>query len=202
MLLECQWSDIRTTEIHALRHRRQRWRNATADAYSSASACGLPTMGSLVVPRRRFLRGLASLGVCAPAVVRASTLMQVSARFCDSSHMAPPWAATQDALALLQQEMERRFAETLFGSETLSAEAENSAATPRPVLAEIKITALWELRTSFGPRGSPPKSFAELPPEVRASLFRCLEPAPTQTLSRGRRGSPAPQRGANASRSI
>jgi hypothetical protein len=185
-----------------LRHRRQRWRNAIADAYSSASARGLPTMRSLVVPRRRFLRGLASLGVCVPAVVRASSLMQVSARFCGSSHTAPPWAATQDALALLQQEMERRFAEALFGAETPSAEAENSVVTRRPVLAETKITALWELRTSFGPRGSPPKSFAELPAEVRANLFRCLEPAPTQALSRGQRGFPTPQLGAGASRSI
>jgi hypothetical protein len=135
-------------------------------------------MGSLVVPRRRFLRGVASLAVFAPAVVRASSLMQVSTRFCGSSDVASPWAATQDAMALLQQEMERRFAEALFGAESLSAEAENSVVTRRPVLAETKITALWELRTSFGPRGSPPKSFAELPAEVRASLFRCLGPAP------------------------
>jgi hypothetical protein len=159
-------------------------------------------MGSFVVPRRRFLRGLASLGVYAPAVVRASSLMQVSARLCGSSPMPPPWAAAQDTLALLQQEMERRFAEALFGAETLSAEEENAIAARRPVLAEIKITALWELRTSFGPRGSPPKSLAELPAEVRAILFRCLEPAPTQGLSRGRRGLPVPQRGATAPRSI
>jgi hypothetical protein len=128
--------------------------------------------------------------------------MQVSTRFYGSSPMPPPWADAQDALALLQQEMERRFAETLFGAETLSAEEENAIVARRPILAEIKITALWELRTSFGPRGSPPKSFAELPAEVRANLFRCLEPAPTQALSRGRRGLPAPQRGASASRSI
>jgi hypothetical protein len=159
-------------------------------------------MGSLTVPRRQFLRGVASFTICAPAVVRASSLMQVSARFCGFSHMASPWAAAQDALALLQQEMERRFAETLFGAETLSAEGENSVVTRPPALAETKITALWELRTSFGPRGSPPKSFAELPAEVRANLFRCLEPAPTQGLSRGRRGFPTPQRGASPSRSI
>jgi hypothetical protein len=97
--------------------------------------------------------------------------MQVSTRFYGSSSLPPPLVATQDALALLQQEMERRFAETLFGAETLSAEEENAIAAQRPVLAEIKITALWELRTSFGPRGSPPKSFAELPAEVRANLF-------------------------------
>jgi hypothetical protein len=127
--------------------------------------------------------------------------MRVSARFCGSSDAAPPWAAAQDALALLQQEMERRFAETLFGEEILSAE-ENCIATRRPVLAETKITALWELRTWFGPRGSPPKSFAELPAEVRANLFRCLEPAPMQALSRGRHGFPAPRHGASASRSI
>jgi hypothetical protein len=159
-------------------------------------------MGSLVVPRRRFLRGLASLGVCAPAVVRASSLMQVSARFWGSPPAVPPWATTRDALALLQQEMERRFAETLFGAETLSAEGENSIAPRRPVLAETKITALWELRTSFGPRGSPPKPFAELPAEVRANLFRCLEPAPTQASGLGRRRFPAPPRDARPSRSI
>jgi hypothetical protein len=128
--------------------------------------------------------------------------MQVSARFCGSSTLPAPWAAAQDALALLQQEMERRFAEALFGAEILSAEEENAIAARRPVLAEIKITALWELRTSFGPRGAPPKSFAELPAEVRAILFQCLEPAPTQALSRGRRGLPTPQRGASAARSI
>jgi hypothetical protein len=159
-------------------------------------------MGSLVVPRRRFLRGLASLMVCAPAVVRASSLMQVSAIFCDPSQTAPPWAAAQDAMVLLQQEMERRFAEMLFGAETLSADGENSVVTRNPVLAETKITALWELRTSFGPRGSPAKSFAELPAEVRANLFRCLEPAPAQASSRRRRGFPAPHNGASASRSI
>jgi hypothetical protein len=159
-------------------------------------------MGSFVVPRRRFLKSLASLWVCAPAVVRASSLMQVSARFCGSSHAALSCAAAQDALALLQQEMERRFAETLFGEETLSAEGENFAVTRPPVLAETKITALWELRMSFGHRGSPPKSFAELPAEVRANLFRCLEPALTQASSRARRGIPAPPAGASASRSI
>src|SRR5277367_1378742 len=115
-------------------------------------------MGSLTVPRRQFLRGVASLVVCAPAVVRASNLMGVSARFCTT----PPWAATQDALALLQHEMERRFAETLFGAERLSAEAENPVLPRNPVVAEARITALWELRTGFGPRGAPPKPFEEL----------------------------------------
>ena len=127
-------------------------------------------MGSLIVPRRQFLRGLASLGVCAPAVVRASSLMGVSARFCWSSRAAPPWAASQEALALLQHEMERRFAETLFGAENLSAEAEGAVLSRSPVVAEAKITALWELRTLFGPRGSPPKALEELPAEVRAGL--------------------------------
>ena len=76
-------------------------------------------MGSLTVPRRQFLRGLASLAVCAPAVVRASSLMGISARFCWSSRAAPRWTAPQEALALLQHEMERRFTETLFGAENL-----------------------------------------------------------------------------------
>ena len=134
-------------------------------------------MGSLAIPRRRFLRGLASLAVCAPAVVRAPSLMGVSARFWGSYHATPPWAATQEALALLQHEMERRFAEMLFGAENLSAEFENSVLTRRPVIAEAKITELWELRTLFGPRGSPPRSLEELPAEARAGLFSLLEPS-------------------------
>jgi hypothetical protein len=131
---------------------------------------GMRTMGSLVAPRRQFLRGLASLAVCAPAVVRASSLMGVSARFCESYHAPPPLAVAHDALALLQHEMERRFAEMLFGAEALSAETENSVLTRSPVAAEAKITALWELRTAFGPRGLPPKPLEDLPAEVRAGL--------------------------------
>jgi hypothetical protein len=127
------------------------------------------TVGSLVAPRRQFLRGLASLAVCAPAVVHASNLMAVSARFSPSSNVSLQWP-TKDALALLQHEMERRFAETLFGAENVSAEAENSVLTRSPVVAEAKITALWELRTLFGPRGSPPKPLEDLPAEVRAGL--------------------------------
>ena len=127
-------------------------------------------MSSLIVPRRRFLQGLATFAVSAPAVVRASSLMGISARFCISARAAQPWATTQDALAWLQHEMERRFAETLFGSGSLSEEAENAGPTRSPVVAEAKITALWELRTWFGPRGSPPKPIDELPAEVQAGL--------------------------------
>ena len=127
-------------------------------------------MGSLIVPRRQFSRGLASLAVCAPAVVRAPSLMGVSARFCWSSRAAPPWTASQEALALLQHEMERRFTETLFGAENLSAEAEDRVMSQGPVVAEAKTTELWELRTLFGPRGSPPKPLEDLPAEVRAGL--------------------------------
>lgn len=127
-------------------------------------------MGSLTVPRRQFLLGLASLGVCAPAVVRAPSLMGVSARFCWSSRAAPPWTASQEALALLQHEMERRFTETLFGAENLSAEAEGYVMSQDPVVAEAKITELWQLRTLFGPRGSPPKALEDLPAEIRACL--------------------------------
>ena len=127
-------------------------------------------MGSLTVPRRQFLLGLASLGVCAPAVVRAPSLMGVSARFCWSSRAARPWTASQEALALLQHEMERRFTETLFGAENLSAEAEDYVMGQDPVVAEAKITELWQLRTLFGPRGSPPKALEDLPAEIRACL--------------------------------
>jgi hypothetical protein len=134
-------------------------------------------MSSLIVPRRRFLQGLASLVVCAPAVVHASSLMGVSARFCAFTPVGPPWANPQDALALLQHEMERRFAETLFGADSLSTEDENGAPTLSPVAAEAKMTALWQLRTWFGPRGSPPKPFEELPAEVRAGLLSMLGPS-------------------------
>ena len=127
-------------------------------------------MGSLTVPRRQFLLGFASLGVCAPAVVRAPSLMGVSARFCSSSRAARPWTASQEALALLQHEMERRFTETLFGAENLSAEAEDYVMGQDPVVAEAKITELWQLRTLFGPRGSPPKALEDLPAEIRACL--------------------------------
>jgi hypothetical protein len=124
----------------------------------------------LIAPRRRFLKGLASFAVCAPAVVRASSLMAVSVRFCEPYHATPRLAAAHETLALLQHEMERRFAETLFGAEVLSAEAESSLVARSPVVAEAKITTLWELRTLFGPRGSPPKPLEDLPAEVRAGL--------------------------------
>lgn len=134
-------------------------------------------MSSLIVPRRRFLQGLASLTVYAPAVVRASSLMSISPRYCGSAG-SPPSKATQDALALLQHEMERRFVETLFGHEGLSTEVESCVPTTRsPIVAEAKITVLWELRTWFGPRGSPPKRFEELPADVRAGLSSILEPS-------------------------
>ena len=127
-------------------------------------------MSSLIVPRREFLRGLASAAVCAPAVVRASSLMAISAKFCGSTVTIPPWASAQEALAWLQHEMERRFAETVFGQEGLLAEAEGHVPTRNPVLAEAKITALWELRTRFGPRGSPSTRLEELPADVWAGL--------------------------------
>src|SRR6516165_6616689 len=118
-------------------------------------------MSSLIVPRRGFLRGLASAAICAPAVVRASSLMAISAKFCGSTGVIPPWATPQEALAWLQHEIERRFAETLFGQEGLLAEAEGDVPTWNPVVAEAKITALWELRMRFGPRGSPPGRLEE-----------------------------------------
>ena len=151
-------------------------------------------MGSLAIPRRRFLRGLASLAVCAPAVVRAPSLMGVSARFCGSYRATPPWTTPQEALAMLQHEMERRFTETLFGAASLPAEDEYIAPIPSPVIAEAKITALWELRTLFGPRGSPPKPLEDLPAEVRAGLSSMFGACPDASSGGGRRGSPTPQR--------
>ena len=126
--------------------------------------------GSFIAPRRQFLRGLAAFAIGAPAVVRASNLMGVSVRFGELHHATPPSAAAHETLALLQHEMERRFAETLFGAEILSAEAETSLLARSPAVAEAKITTLWELRTLFGPRGSPPKPLEDLPAEVRAGL--------------------------------
>jgi hypothetical protein len=127
-------------------------------------------MSSLIVPRRQFLRALASVAVCAPAIVHASSLMGISARFCVSNEKVRRWTTSDDALAVLQHEMERRFAETLFGGGCLPEEAEYAIPTWNPLAAEAKITALWELRTSFGPRGSPPKPLDELPAEARAGL--------------------------------
>ena len=97
--------------------------------------------------------------------------MAISARLSVSAGAAPSWASTQQALAWLQYEMERRFAETLFGQEGLLAEAEGAVPTRSLGFADAKITALWELRTRFGPRGSPPKPLEELPPDIRASVF-------------------------------
>jgi hypothetical protein len=145
---------------------------------SSADSRGICKMGSLLVPRRQFLRGIGSLVVCAPAVVRSPSLMRISARFCVSGRPLPPWAITQDALALLQHEMERRFAEKLFGQDSRPAGAENAVLPRSPVVADAKITALWELRTWFGPRGSPPKPFEDLPAEVRAGLLSMFGACP------------------------
>ena len=135
-------------------------------------------MRPLIVPRRQFLRGLTSLAVCAPAVVHASNLMAVSARFCDSSHATLAWPVAREAPALLQHEMERRFAETLFGVDNLSAEAENSFLTRRAIVAEARMTALWELRTFFGLRGSRPQLLEDLPPEVQVDLLAMFAAGP------------------------
>jgi hypothetical protein len=149
--------------------------------YSSAGAGGLRRMGSLIVRRRQFLRGLASLAVCAPAVVRASSLMGISASACFPPGAVTPWATPQDALALLQHEMERRFAESLFGEHGRAAEADCGVPMRSPVAAEANMTALWELRTLFGPRGSPPKALEDLPTEVQAGLFSMFGPSPGVT---------------------
>ncbi len=151
-------------------------------------------MSSLIVARRQFLQGVASAAVCAPGIVRASSLMRISARHCVFAPPASLWATTQDALAVLQHEMERRFAETLFGAESLSAEAENGVPTRNSIVAGAKITALWELRTWFGSRGSPPKPFEELPAEVQASLFSMFGTPPTYPLNHGQGGFPASPR--------
>jgi hypothetical protein len=147
-------------------------------------------MTSLVLPRRRFLFSLASVALCAPAVVRASSLMRISA---ESGPLAvvEPWATAVEAQAWVQHEMERRFTETLFGRENFSC-ARPGASGRSLAVAGRQITGLWELRSWFGPRivsqgsgsarasvlseaRSSPKRFAELPAEVRAGIFSALE---------------------------
>jgi hypothetical protein len=96
--------------------------------------------------------------------------MAISVKFCGSAGATPSWATTQEVLAWLQHELERRFAETLFGQEDPSAEVEGVELPRSPLVAEAKITALWELRTWFGPRCSPPKPFEALPAEAQAAL--------------------------------
>ena len=66
----------------------------------------------------------------------------------------------------------------LFGAENVSAEAEERHPGPVPVFAETKITAFCELGASFGPQGTPPKSFEDLPAEVRAGLSSMLGSCP------------------------
>ena len=66
---------------------------------------------------------------------------------------------------------EWRFDETLFGAGRLPEEDEYIAPSRDPGGAEAKITALWELRSWFGPRGSPPRPFEELPPKRRPNYL-------------------------------
>ena len=155
------------------------------------SAGRLRRMGSLVVPRRRFLRGLASLAVCAPAVVRASNLMEVSAKFCGSSHMTLPSGSHSGGARPVAARNGAPIRRNAVRRRNSSAEVEESVVTRRPVIAEAKITALWELRTSFGPRGSPPKLLEDLPAEVRAGSFFDVWSRARRALGRGPRGSPA-----------
>lgn len=105
--------------------------------------------------------------------------MGISAKYCAPA-VLPLWATAQDALAVLQDEMERQFAETLFGEDGRQAAAEDVLPTLSPLSGEAKMTALWELRSWFGPRGSPPRRFEELPIEVQAALVSMFEPAPQQ----------------------
>jgi len=37
------------------------------------------------------------------------------------------------------------------------------------------MTALWELRTWFGPRGAPPRPFEDLPAEVQTALISMFD---------------------------
>jgi hypothetical protein len=104
--------------------------------------------------------------------------MGISAKYCVSAVAAPPWPTTQEALVWLQHEMERRFAETLFGPENLAAEAESALPIWSPVVPDATMTALWELRMRFGPRGSPPRPLEEMPADVRVGLLSMFGASP------------------------
>jgi len=85
--------------------------------------------------------------------------------------------------------MERRFDEALFGAAVLSADDYDLTPMRSPFAAQMKITALWELRTRFGPRGARPKSFQELPAEAQADLFSMFGVAANELSNHGPRAS-------------
>ena len=124
--------------------------------------------GLVIVPRRQFLRGLASLAVCAPAVVRASSLMGVSARFRVFRRAS---SAVGDPLRTLSPCCSTRWSANLpkrcSAPRVLSAEAETSRPGPQP-----------------GRRGSQDYSVVGAANVVRASRFAA------QTARRSARRSP------------
>ena len=141
MLLRFEVGWNRPSEIRAPAPEAARavWQSAT-DACTHQQRLGIPKMSSLIVPRRQFLQGLASAVVCAPAVVRASSLMAVSARF---SVSAGPRSAMGDAPRKRSPAAARNGASIRRNAvwpEGLSAEAEDAVPTRSPVVAEAKIT--------------------------------------------------------------
>jgi hypothetical protein len=145
-------------------------------------------MISLVLRRRQFLSGMASLAICAPAIVRASSLMPVSTKHLGS---VAPWATAEEALGWVQRELERRFADLLFGEENSSSTDDGVAPNESLAIADLKTTALWELRTRLSPYVSrppdlyragsvidwaewKPRPFAELPAHIQASVVSTL----------------------------
>ena len=143
--------------------------------------------------RSRFARqpSCAPRASCASAPrFRGSSL--ASAAVAGRSGRARPVAARNGAPIRRNACSARRASQT---------EAEIAVLTRSPVVAEAKITALWELRTLFGPRGSPPKPLEDLPAEVqRGSCFDVW------SLPDGGRepwaGEVSSRRGASALRSI
>ena len=144
---------------------------------SSADSRGICKMGSLLVPRRRFLRGIGSLVVCAPAVVRSPSLMRISAKFCVSDEFVRPWATTETLSPGSRKKWSVDSPKRCLARIVAHWRRKRSHARS-PVVAEAKITALWELRTWFGPRGPPPKPFEDLPAEVRAGLLSMFRACP------------------------
>ncbi len=151
---------------------------------------GLRRMGSLIVRRRRFLLGVASFTVCAPAVVRASNLMGVSARFqrfcaCDPAvadrGRTRPVAARNGA-PICRNAVRRR--ESFSGSRKFRPDPESrSSRKPRsPHCGSCERCSGLEVRR--------PSRWKICPPKSARVFLRCLDTAPTEGLRPRRRGSP------------
>ena len=159
---------------------------------SSADSRGICKMGSLLVPRRQFLRGIGSLVVCAPAVVRSSSLMRISARFCVSGCALPPraidsgrsrpacstkWSVDSPKRCLARIAVQRR-------RKTQSCSGAPSSQKPR-------LQRCGNSGLGLGLEVRPPNHSKICPLKSGPVFCQCSGAAPTQALGHGRRGSPA-----------